>query len=830
MESSKKKCGIRLAGFLAVLFFLMLPQLQCAVSAAENNPTVDYVLVLDCSGSMESSDREGLSVSAAKSFIDTIPAEQARVGVIAFGPDWGAETYVYSKDASKPTRTKVAFPLTNVSAEEAKKGAKSAISNVESQRVANKGYTTVGYALQAAADMLLQGKAEKNKACVILMSDGRLIDVEGDTDMYISTYNNQNIHEAESVKKAINDLKANGWPVYGLELAFDIQENSDTAINKSTGYYQMTRIPQETGGTKFTATSNVEVGQAFDHIFETNNNTKGQTSTEIIQNGSAMKEIQVEHLTAEMNITIRGKIDQVSSIELIDPDGNVKQYNKSVKEDSCIVSYDDNKKYVSVKLLVPKSGKWKITVHGNDGVEIAFSAIPMREMNLVLASSLNAAPKNTEVNFTVKFEYKGETVSAEKIYKDYPAELEIVETGEILPMTAGKEGYVCKKSFEKEGTYTLRASVESDVFREKKKRSNTLAMEINNSEVVVVGTIEDIELAVNEEATIDLKRCFGNQDNDVLQYKIEMDKASDLQAETEDGALLIKAGQKAGDVKVRVKVNDGTMKADVEQEFTVHVKNRPVTAASSEKINETIICNADKVPGFLRKLIGMKEDFEVDCNKLFKDPDKTPASYSIGDMDEKDVIEIKEGKDDIWTITGKSKDTVKFTILAKDGNDENVTAQQEITVKCVGATAYIWYKVRSRLIILLLILVVIFALFAIAFMGRKIHGVWDVTVGGSSEDQVKLGSLASGKKSQCKLSALLYDLELPSIDNDQIKLKGGNNLTKPVHIIGLESAEEIEYRGIAYDQVEKKLKKATLKEGQSLELRVGDSWITLNRY
>ena len=67
-EFFKKKGAVLLALLLCILN--LLPVYPVTVQAAQSNDTpIDFVLILDCSGSMEKSDEENLSVSAAKMFV-----------------------------------------------------------------------------------------------------------------------------------------------------------------------------------------------------------------------------------------------------------------------------------------------------------------------------------------------------------------------------------------------------------------------------------------------------------------------------------------------------------------------------------------------------------------------------------------------------------------------------------------------------------------------------------------------------------------------------------------------------------------------------------------
>ena len=96
MENKGKKWGKRILSVMLALSIMLIPwdAAYAEVTAETDNTPVDFVLVLDCSGSMSTADVENKSISAAKMFIDMIPVENARVGVIAFG------AMAYAKDAS----------------------------------------------------------------------------------------------------------------------------------------------------------------------------------------------------------------------------------------------------------------------------------------------------------------------------------------------------------------------------------------------------------------------------------------------------------------------------------------------------------------------------------------------------------------------------------------------------------------------------------------------------------------------------------------------------------------------------------------------------------
>ena len=158
---------------LLVLTMVFMPMKMILAADAQSSSTpTQFVLVLDCSGSMEESDVNGLSPKAAKMFVDMMPVENAQIAVVAFGANWGEDSYVYPGDTTSNTYTKVILGMTDVGTEKAKKKVKEAIDETAKVRDKN-GYTTIGYALQAAEDVLKKNKATKGNGCVVLMSDGR---------------------------------------------------------------------------------------------------------------------------------------------------------------------------------------------------------------------------------------------------------------------------------------------------------------------------------------------------------------------------------------------------------------------------------------------------------------------------------------------------------------------------------------------------------------------------------------------------------------------------------------------------------------------------------
>lgn len=300
--------------------------------------------------------------------------------------------------------------MTDVGTEKAKKKVKEAIDETAKVRDKN-GYTTIGYALQAAEDVLKKNKATKGNGCVVLMSDGRQYYLKngqrGSEAQETKLDNGAEIYKSESLEAALKDFKEKKWPVYTLEMSADIKDYYDEAglhtpkewkgnggFKIPTGRFYMQHIADETGGEKFTAFTQLEVQNNFAGIFNKfyeGTEAGGILINSEIKSGKANMDFDVAEMIAETNITITGNdMSKVNSIELTDPSGSTKKYTETNKTDSRVVTFEKGS-YIMVKLLAPMEGKWKVKVNGTDGVKLTMMTVPIRELGLSLSTSTDTS-------------------------------------------------------------------------------------------------------------------------------------------------------------------------------------------------------------------------------------------------------------------------------------------------------------------------------------------------------------------------------------------------------------------------------------------------------
>ena len=199
MLNTIKKNGKRiLAVLIAAVLLTAGPVVPLHADTVKDDTTIDFVLVLDCSGTMRDNDPERWTEAAAKEFVNILGTENVRLAVIAMGHDYGNDAYpVGQSDNWSRNRVKVAFPLQNIGGSGEKSEAKEIIHDVTNQE-SGKTMTPIGYALQAAYEILEEGEAADDNAAVILLSDGQ---VDGQTD-YVERGNTKDF---KSIDDAVTD-------------------------------------------------------------------------------------------------------------------------------------------------------------------------------------------------------------------------------------------------------------------------------------------------------------------------------------------------------------------------------------------------------------------------------------------------------------------------------------------------------------------------------------------------------------------------------------------------------------------------------------------------
>ena len=794
--------------------------------AKTDETTVDFVLLLDCTGSMDTNDKDKLAEKAAKMFIDMLPAENARLSVILFGQHYGDKAYknefyledgqVYGRDCVKQI-----YPLVSITEIEEKSSAKNAIEQEIPYKKGNS-QTTIGFALQAALDVLVSGGAEKDSAAIILMTDG---ECNGQGNMDRDTGNHDG-KDFITINDAVSNAKEMEWPIYTLELDYDKTHQAGGGDDGIAYHLMREVIAPGSGGTNTILQSASQAQNAFADIFAKFFDAEPTYASGTIQNGEVSLDFEIGEMVAETNLTITGRVDEITSIDVVDCNGETQTIkNGDENASDRIVTFGDQ--YITIRLMAPEEGSWKIVAHGTDGVEIGLYAVSIREMNLKLNADISDADiisKGTSVNFTANFTYHGNDYPASKFYSKQPASLVIHETGERIPMIGGSDCYYLEEpiTFEKEGTYTITAVVSSDIFRSGVKESGTYTYEVRNKAPYVVKELGTIDLGINKELEIDCND-YITDDDDELSYSVEITpEDGKLQYSLSGSKLTLQSALDIGSYSGVLKASDGANESK-EMTFSVSIVNQPLELVEGHADGDTVFVNftfnAQKLPGFIKKLVNIPEDNEINVcwDDYFVDPDGVDPVINIVENETSDAVLLEKQPGGLH-IEGKGKGKGSYSVTATDASDSSISYTMTFQIASYDAWSLVWKILSGYIIAGVALLVFILGFVIYANTGKKIYGTWDIVTSMKTVQNRRLSITSAGKRSECTLGKLMKDLQLMG-DFDSVKLKAGNRISKNVKIFGFGKMQRVTVNGNSITDPNKlKSYSVSLTKGKSIEL------------
>lgn len=841
-----------------------------ASQTAEDVP-VNFVLLLDRSGSMKTSDSQNLYYSAAKMFVDMLPSENANLSVIAFGDSYGADAYQFPEGTvwtgDKNDQVKVFYPLSETTSRETKDAAKTSIDAA----AASAGDTSqIGYALLAAMNTLQQGGAQKGKAAIILLSDGKVAG-ENEEGTALDKYE---AYQFPSINDACTTAKANDWKVYCMELDAATHNNDSDWKNKSARSIMragadasIQSIPQQTGTDPIALNTEADAQKAFANIFSSLYGTSDDMLTVDpvkIQGGSAEMPFEIDDMVAETTLTVTGDVASLTDIQLLLPDGTTETYTlpdpESTETREVTVEPGDSGGYVSMKLLLPPSGSWKIVCHGTDGVEVGLYAVSVRDMGIQLSDNSpqqveGVYPKGTSVELTGQYVYHNNVYKSAAVYQKYSANVTVTgPAGTKTEAAAGNEdGYHYSTVLDQYGDYTITVNVHDDK-RNKDVASNTLSYHVENIPVLTAGSPQPESLAVGESRTgISIADLFQNVDGDPVTYGIEPEDggsgdAVTAQIEPSTGMVSLQAGKLAGDMKFFVTATDGIQAAPTQQELTVTVVNQPLVftreASSDPDAEEAALHSVNltlkkqKIPEFLLKIgnVTGEPSYELRYSDYLTDPDDPEGSeFQVEvtqDEDSKnaDAITISEQDASHLVFQASERGSAKYTLKAADANDPSVVKTLTIKVSAVNAWALIWAKIGTAVIIVVVLIIVLIIVLQSIFGGKQIYGVYDIrTSAGEVKTAKNFQKTKTGQQGRAPLKKLLEGQGIHA-DVGNVTLVAGIKATQKVYLTNLQGLEKLKVNTKEYSSKDlKSLKKVEIRKGATVTLTKGGQSVTLIR-
>ncbi|MGG6309456.1 vWA domain-containing protein [Paenibacillus macerans] len=285
---------------------------------AQQASSIDAVLVVDVSNSMNTSDTNKVGNEAMKMFIDMLSAKGDKVGIVAY--------------TDKVQREKA---LLEIQSSEDKQDLKEFIDGLDRGP-----YTDIAVGVREAVKVLQNGAASGHEPMIVLLADGN-------NDFNQSSGRTQSESDQE-LDDAVDEAKAAGIPIYTIGL------NADGKLNKAP----LTELAKQTGAKAFSTSSAEDLPQILSEIFASHLKLKIVPIQSMTGTGS-FQEVTINVPNAnvlEANISIMSS--KPVEAELVNPSGG----KVAIPSDDVILS--KSKSYSLIKLLTPAEGDWKLRVKG----------------------------------------------------------------------------------------------------------------------------------------------------------------------------------------------------------------------------------------------------------------------------------------------------------------------------------------------------------------------------------------------------------------------------------------------------------------------------------
>ncbi len=759
-----KKMTRLICSLLVVLMLLSVVPIT-GVSALEKDESVDFVIVLDCSASLFYHDRERLCLNACESFMDQLPVQDARVGVIGFGYG-GGNPFPYSSkytgqtegslDMSRDaTHVHEILPLSDLSGETRENYKKTVISAVDNAWRVNATstslYSPVVPAIGAAVDMLERSGAADNNACIILISDG-------------VSYTKGNQIDPTVVGRQANE---HGWPIYCIELNYATPDRKD--VQKAQKL--MDEICAASGDRNVAreyCASPEDVFVAFQRIFYDLWKYPAPLPEDWPQRLRLPGDfpVTIPVLTSEATVNVFG--NSMESVTLTDPDGKEITITGNYERDDLIAVVEDGK-YYSIKMICPKDGVWNCHVEGQGDASVLVNSTDLQEMSLAIVANAQSSSeilrKNDVIRVDAFFAYRGHEVHNHEIYQQTykNAKLRVQHSKGITKeyeMSADSQGYICELTLNEfpEGVLSLQVILEDNMFRSGKKVSDVVSFKTGNVELELTGNGPESKKGYvnNVFDRIDLSEIFHNPDEDLITYSLECDdRVHSFDFSVDADNMLIETGMEPGTYPVTISAKDPDMIMALEYSMELVVENR---AMEKSKIKDVELW----IDSYGFQKAGDKEKISLDLDQYVTDPDGVDIKYTVT-VDES-IVKLNQ-KESIIELVPVSMNETVVTVVANDGVEETQLEFKAVVMS--GKTAF-WRDNWIYFVIALAILILIVLVTIILIKNKRVKGEWEIIIDDNGEsgkiDRMSIADYtAVGKKGKFLLKDLIVEL-VPYMD------------------------------------------------------------------
>lgn len=835
------KLTIKRFACLLLVFCLLLTVLP-AVTRAEEEPQVDFVLVLDCSGSMAKNDRNGLAADACKKFLDLLPIENARIAVIAYG--YNGKSYNFTKFDVKydANLVQVLSALDGDMTADEMVALKKNIAAATKKESGSNPSSVIGQALAAGVDMLLTSGATDGNACIILLSDGDATSPIG-------------VGETKSLVNSVpGTAKAHGWPIYCIEL--DYKGKNETAAGKENRQ-RLTNICVNSGAgadARMKVSDPADVTEALLKIFDRFMDIGEGGMSEIMtlgDDGVASREFEVPELASETNVIISS--GAVEYVELITPKGVSRKISTSGTEGDWIANAEKGS-YISVKVLRPEAGKWTVKAYGDPKASIHVYNSSMRELGMELIGS--PAPgtqvtKNDKISFQSYFTYGGGALNNSGFYTENPARIittSLDADGNVkdvkeYEMNGDNSGYRFELAVSDipSGVFTVQVLLKNDMFRAGEQVSNILTYTSENLPLKHDES-QNIDRSgyVNQDLeVIDLTKVFPNPDGDPIEYVVECvsDRNVTFDVSIDDNDYMtIYSGLNVGNHQMQISATDPDMGDPLVHTFTVDIENREM---DTDKIPKQKLW-VDYYNNFFIKQDAGKTMLELDLSQYFSDPDGVKLMFGDIAADVPGLVDASWIDDSgMLRVVPQEKGDLVLHTTVSDGVD---TVSTEIEIEVVSGKAVYWATHWIYYVIALTILVVLLLVYLYVKGHTTLKGSWKVTLKKGNDiittgAGLKMRTLSAVKNAKSKAFSLKELIsETMKWMQDQNGLK-----TSAAAFLAVKDFEAIKLKGIysglgfkvlnvpGGDNVEVEYSSQIKTKGSKFRVTTGDLRVTIKR-
>ncbi len=373
--------------FILVFICILLLNFCYVFANNSNNNSIDAILVIDTSNSMNGSDPKKIAVDGIKLFIDMMEYSGSRVGVIGFNDSITFKT-----------------GLKEINSFSDKQDLINEVGNIKYI-----GYTDIGLALKEAEKMLFSKGNKGNKPMIILFTDG-----------YIETRNPRTVAQStQEVDEVLLGAK-NNYPIYTIGL------NSSGRVDKNL----IDKISAETNALSYMTNNSKDLPEIFNMIFADYIKSNIFDIGNFTMDGQNYNTIDINipnNSVSEANIIMLSN-NPVTDIKLIDPNGNEQPMNGNNK-----VYLSTQGSYTMLKIIEPQKGDWKLLIKGITGDQVKINLLYNYDISLKVNLQNSTFKKGENVIIKGELFVNNTPLNDPNLMKDFNADLKVINpSGDII--------------------------------------------------------------------------------------------------------------------------------------------------------------------------------------------------------------------------------------------------------------------------------------------------------------------------------------------------------------------------------------------------------------